>query len=507
MNKTKEKKKILPKVIIAIIILIIVAFVATYILHTQKLLPSQMENFLKPMLEKVDSIFGIKDDEESPNSENTTVEKEQEPYTIIKVLDKNKYKDIQIEEILNPETMIFATYTEKTTDEVSLVRINEKYGLISNKTGEIVVEPRYVNMYSDITEEDYEYIVGMTDTKTERINLSTFEIEDYEMSPHGGGSLNYYEPNKKEVYTEEYEYTPYESNSTIVKRFNKIGTTLDLCYEKEEDEMEASSKVGYFNVKTGKIEIEPEYENGTQFINNVAAVKKDGKAFFINEDNEKVYDLEFEDAQNIHNGNAWVKIDGNWTLIKINDKNKETEEVEEEVSVDWKTIYTDYLLDGNLKDYVSARGTYPTITFVDLDNDKIPELMFYDGMEGGPRDNTSYDVYRINSNNEVERVGQVWNGPFKRIGYNKKNDTYAFETDPLGISYNEEMVTIYTENGLEEKITDIDKKAYSLEDDGYELKEIKLNETTFSDTFTDETRKEHIEDAINEYKTIEELIK
>ena len=102
MNKTKEKKKILPKVIIAIIILIIVAFVATYILHTQKLLPSQMENFLKPMLEKVDSIFGIKDDEESPNSENTTVEKEQEPYTIIKVLDKNKYKDIQIEEILNP---------------------------------------------------------------------------------------------------------------------------------------------------------------------------------------------------------------------------------------------------------------------------------------------------------------------------------------------------------------------------------------------------------------------
>ena len=86
---------------------------------------------------------------------------------------------------------------------------------------------------------------------------------------------------------------------------------------------------------------------------------KNGKAFFINEDNKKVFEEEFEDCANIHDGMAWIKTDGLWKLAKFdmnlridktsdnNEKNNDKDD-ENEVSDEWKKIYKDYIINGNL---------------------------------------------------------------------------------------------------------------------------------------------------------------
>ena len=49
----------------------------------------------------------------------------------------------------------------------------------------------------------------------------------------------------------------------------------------------------------------------------MAAVKKNGKAGFINSKGETVVPFIFEETRNCYDGKAWVKYNGLWGVIKV----------------------------------------------------------------------------------------------------------------------------------------------------------------------------------------------
>lgn len=336
-NEEKTKNKV-PKIIVIlfiILVLIILIICGAYILHTKNMLPDTIDNCLKPINEKIDKLFKIDNIEKDIDEEKENKQEEKSIYKEIAELDK-KYdnEDVEIIDVINPNTIMYELFSEKTRENFAIIRVDDKYGLIDNKQAKVIVEPKYEFIYGDGGNTDKEeYLYGLKDDKKYRIDLQTFEESPYEnLYGQGGGSLYYYEPNKKEIYTRGYDYQPYEPAENESKRIkNYGGNVLDICYELSEDESEIQEalkkgqtyyiennlKVGYYSVKTGKLEIKTEYEKGSLFDNGIATVQKEGKSYFINEENQKVYDIEFEDATNIHNNKAWVKVKGKWKLVEF----------------------------------------------------------------------------------------------------------------------------------------------------------------------------------------------
>lgn len=237
-------------------------------------------------------------------------------------------------------------------------------------------------------------------------------------------------------------------------------------------------------------------------------MSKDGKYFFINEKNKKVIDSEFEEAQNIHNEKAWVKINGKWTLVKFNklkkDKVKDISNISDN-NVQWKEIYKEYILNNNLTEF-DIKYYEPSISFLDLNTDGVPELIYQDGMEGGPRANKPYLIFGIKNNN-VEKIYDLWSGPYIKVGYNKEKDDYAYEAVHKGVSYDTAMVEISTRDGFEEKTNLIESgDAYKLSEHGYKTNEFTMLETKFLNSFSQEEKEKAINEAFNNYKTTEELI-
>lgn len=316
----KEKKKhIVRNVVITLLILVIVLLCVTYVLHTQKILPEGIEKTLQPMFEQIDKVFGIEEKTNSPISE----EKEEKIYKVIATLEE-KYKNDEVEiiDIYNKDTSLGDLYEKDVRDAVSILIVDEKMGLISNKNGKILVEPEYDKMYGQMIEIDgVPYIAADKKDKMYKINLETYEISEKEdFYGHGGMSYYFYDPKTKEIYTEGYDYTKFEPSEQTTKVVKETtGGKLEICFEKEveDDYSEDKCKVGYFDITNGKIEIKSEYDKATLFENKIAAVKKDDKAYFINQNNEKVYDIEFEEAANIHDNKAWVKENAEWKLIEF----------------------------------------------------------------------------------------------------------------------------------------------------------------------------------------------
>ena len=74
---------------------------------------------------------------------------------------------------------------------------------------------------------------------------------------------------------------------------------------------------GYFDLNTGKLVINCDYEDAYDFSEGYAAVKKDGKAGFIDGDGKTVVDFKFDETRSVHDGLAWAKKDGKWGMIEV----------------------------------------------------------------------------------------------------------------------------------------------------------------------------------------------
>ena len=518
-----KKKHTLRNIIIVILVLIIICIGVLVVLYTNELLPDGIQTSISKMLGKEEKSEENKTNDDNEKNEVEVEENESEQiYDIIAELDEFEDNDVEIYDVANVDTMLFGSFSKDIISNVSIIKVDDKYGLISNEDGEMIIEPEYDVMYADM---DKDYLYVNKGEKKNKINLKTFKVEDYvDVGGHGGSSDEYYDSEKDEIWSQEYEdVTPYIATGVISERYKNIGYNFGIAYELKQGESSLGNdnlRICYYDIATGKVVIKPEYDKGTLFYDGIAGVVKKGKAFFINEDNKKVFEEEFEDCANIHDGMAWIKTDGLWKLVEFdmnlridkssddNEKNNDKDD-ENEISVDWKKIYKDYIINGNLKVYetITAGSRTATFHFVDLDSDDIPELMYYDGMEPGPAGNYVYEVYGIKDGKVVD-IGEVWGGPFTRVGYNKQKDSYGYETAGASISIDQGVIYLYTEKGLESIEYKVGEDSYKdLETEGYSMKEIELEEYRCDAEVTKEGLEQNVDEAIEAYKTTEELLK
>lgn len=79
------------------------------------------------------------------------------------------------------------------------------------------------------------------------------------------------------------------------------------CFEKQGD-------FGYINAED-KVVIEPQFECAMSFSEGLASVTKDGKCGYIDKEGNVVIDYRFDTATAFEDGTARVKLDGNWNVI------------------------------------------------------------------------------------------------------------------------------------------------------------------------------------------------
>lgn len=116
---------------------------------------------------------------------------------------------------------------------------------------------------------------------------------------------------------DKYGYQDEKGNVVIEPKY-------DLAYPLEEgmSAVRINGKYGYIN-QNGKEIVTPKYDNTWKFIGGFAAVKLDNKFGFIDKNGKTVVPLIYQNAYNYHGtccykGQAHVKENGKWKIIKIN---------------------------------------------------------------------------------------------------------------------------------------------------------------------------------------------
>lgn len=338
----------------------------------------------------------------------------------------------------------------RSMPDISIVKIKDKYQLVSSdgKQFTTMTFSYYGEGIDGITvwdENAVAYTITSDGAVTEIGELGT-ELSD---------SNVYYNTQRNELFTQEYFYTvEKQPNANNIKQYRDYHGTLLAPYievnpksfddteyqEYAEFDESCYGKYGYYNYQTLELVEDMKYDFALPFYDGMAAVKKDGKAGYIDVEGNAIFDFEFEEARNFDNGKAWVKADGKWGVIVIK---KQEEKV---VSSNWEEVYKDYITNSNLPDNLAVSNTNMEsyIYFFDCNFDGVPELFYYDGNTISSTGTRTEYVYTI-ENGIVKKDMEVTAGNASmNIVKNAENDGYVICNEYAGIYdyYDEDLVKI-----------------------------------------------------------------
>lgn len=293
-------------------------------------------------------------------------------------------------------------------ENVSIIKENGKYNLI-DMSGKKLLKESYDDYFFTTTE------IVMMNKNGDKYNHYVVN-DDYSVTYNeylgfdGNRDITYYyNTSKKEFFTQNEEYRTIDKlNLVNLNDYMKIHNTALKSFReadiKEKSEfIEAYTlderKYGYYNQESMQIEIPATYDYALEFYENYAAVKLDGKSGYIDRQNNKIFDFEFEEARSFDNGKAWVKANGKWGVIELNNK-------EENLS-SWEDIYTEFLLGTEIPESIENNLINPYIYFLDFNFDGIPDLFYYDGQEPGVTGVRMEKIYSINEDGKVEEMATL----------------------------------------------------------------------------------------------------
>lgn len=321
-KKVKLKKNIFQVIFGKLLFIIIVAALiigGVYYCYKQELLPEFAQNEIKDFESKLQNVIEM-------NKEVKENKKEEQKET------KNDEWEVK--------PNIEASDIKDLNKEVSVIIKNGKQGLIDNKTGKIVLEPKYTEIYI----EEYTRVAeGELGNLTKGIVVKDIEKEyevdsDYKIAGEVETVIRdiaiqpayFYDHHDSIVY----ESLPNGSTSKVktTKTSNlKICSDINIITQEglssEKDILPESfiidfdkSKVttkGYFDTKTGELVIDCNYDEVLEFSEGYAAVKEERKAGIIDEEGKTVIDFKYDETRSVHNGFAFAKKDGKWGILKV----------------------------------------------------------------------------------------------------------------------------------------------------------------------------------------------
>lgn len=211
--------------------------------------------------------------------------------------------------------------------EVSLIKKGKKYNFINNDQGKELLRQDFFG-YALL--DNGEIYIWQEGGSTYKVN-EDYTLEEVNYASDYSPNRVYYNTERKELFTQNHTYLVVNNdNKEVLEQYKKIhGTVLQpftevtpLSFTDDEFDKYAEfsesnlGKAGFYNKETLEIQIGPKYERAFDFYENYAAVKKNGKAGFI-DTNEELFVFEFEETRSFDQGRAWVKVDGKWGVIEL----------------------------------------------------------------------------------------------------------------------------------------------------------------------------------------------
>ena len=232
------------------------------------------------------------------------------------------------------ENNIEADDIKDLNDDYSIIIKKNLYGLIDNKEGKIVLEPKYSLIeYTNYktAETTSKGIIVKDGEKFYKINdkfeLDGEVVKDTETKNSGA---YFFDHHGSTVYYNNAEQVCKKANEKSDKRI-EICTDISIVTKDGVDakngllpesftidfEKSTLGPKGYCNPEKGELLIDCNYKEALDFSEGYAAVKEDDKAGFINEKGEKWKEFSFEETRSVHNKMAFAKENGKWGIVKI----------------------------------------------------------------------------------------------------------------------------------------------------------------------------------------------
>lgn len=321
-KKVKIKKNIFQRLfgkLIFILIIIAIVVGGVYYCYREQLLPEFIQKEVKDFDEKLQNVINL-----SKEVKDKDDDKKEEP------------KETETENWeVKPE--IIADEIKDLNDKVSIIVKAGKEGLIDNKTGKIILEPKYKAIYNI----EY-YEIGKTEAdKTKGLVVKDVEKyytlnEKYEIgkevttiTPYVGDAY-YYDHNDSIIYICNAAAETKKVEKTKEKKLQACAdidiVTTDGTASKDKDlpatflidfEKSTIRTKGYYDTSKAELVIDCNYDEAYEFSEGYAAVKEKGKAGIIDEDGKEVIELKYNETRTVHNGLAFVKKDGKWGILKV----------------------------------------------------------------------------------------------------------------------------------------------------------------------------------------------
>lgn len=321
-KKVKLKKNIFQVIFGKLLFIIIVAALiigGVYYCYKQELLPEFAQNEIKDFEEKLQNVIEM-------NKE-------------VKESKKNGSEEVKSAEWeVKPE--IEASDIKDLNEEVSVIVKDGKQGLIDNKTGKILLEPKYtaifIEQYTRVAEGE---LAKVTEGIVVRDIEKEYEVDnDYKIAGEVETVIKDIVPEPTYFY-DHHDSIVYESlpNGDTTKVKTTKTSNLKICLDIDivtkdglssaKDELPESfvidyekSKVntkGYFDTKTGELVIDCNYDEVSNFSGGYAAVKENKKAGIIDEKGKTIVDFKYDETRSVHKGLAFAKQNGKWGILKV----------------------------------------------------------------------------------------------------------------------------------------------------------------------------------------------
>lgn len=346
-QKVKLKKNIFQRILNKIIFMLIVAAIiigGVYYAYKEEKLPDfaqkEVEEFESKLKNVIELYKEVKENEKNTSKQN---ENNGEKWYVEPTIEATDIKDL--------------------TKEVSVIVKDEKEGLIDNNTGKIVVEPIYTQIlyteYYDLdkTENEKESgIIVQEGDKFFKLSKDYQKQDEVRTIAKKDEGTYFYDHHGNDIYynSADQKCTKVEKDSN--KSGLKVCTDIDIVTTEgvpatsikmpENFSIDFSkSKIttkGYFDLATGKLKINCDYDEAYEFSEGYAVVEKektysnsvsqiydsDGNeilplnskqtlAGIIDENGKEVIEAKYEKARSVHNGKTFIMKNGKWGILEI----------------------------------------------------------------------------------------------------------------------------------------------------------------------------------------------
>lgn len=309
---TYRKKGFFRRLIDRLILIIILAIIIVggiYYLNLNGYLPEELSKEINSLIDEIKDVKSSIDGEYKKDKKSDRNDEES----------KNDNSNWKVENNIEADDIF------DLDNYVSGIIVDGKYGIIDNDTGKILLDTKYDNIKIEsnkiiVQSEGKYYFVDSKYQLTDEV-VSNVQNQEEIKYVYNTEDENIYVM-KNEHILEEFDKSVFYTDDNIVVQEASIDkddiTEANSKKSVEHDDVNFSEKYGIYNPVKKEMIVKCEYLKIFNYSEDLAAAKSDTKAGFIDKEGKQIK-FDYEETRSVHSGNAFVKLDGKWGIIKVNE--------------------------------------------------------------------------------------------------------------------------------------------------------------------------------------------